>query len=77
MYGIPVAWERGGGFRAGKCCDPLILKRSVWLISAVEPIGLAGKSEEKDGGKQSTIDHPSDFYLEGWMLLSDMETEVP
>ena len=54
-----------------------ILKGSVWLISAVEPIGLAGKSEEKDGGKQSTMDHPSDFYLEGWMLLSDMETEVP
>ena len=65
------------GLEQGSVVIHCILKRSVWLISAVEPIGLAGKSEEKDGGKQSTIDHRSDFYLEGWMLLSDMETEVP
>ena len=34
------------------------LKGSVWLIFAVESIGLAGKSEERDGGKQSTRDPP-------------------
>ena len=61
----------------GSAVTHFIRKGSVWLTFAVEPIGLAGKSEEREGGKQSTMDDPSDFHLEGWMLLSNMKTEVP
>ena len=46
------------GLEQGGAVIHCTLKGSVWLIFAVESIGLAGKSEERDGGKQSTRDPP-------------------